>query len=65
MNERAIGLLKEIEKNASIILQDWRLKFNPYLPIMLALKNILTLSEMVIREIEKSPETPGEQGIGR
>lgn len=59
MNERAIGLLKEIEKNCLIILEGWRLKDDQHLATRLGLENILTLCKLLVEEIEKgSSGTP-------
>lgn len=57
MNERAIGFLKEIEKNCLIILESWRVKDNQHIATRLGLENILTLCRLVIEEIGKG--SPG------
>ena len=53
MNERAIGLLREIEKNCLIILESWRLKDNQHIATRLGLENILILCKLLVEEIEK------------
>lgn len=60
MNERAIGFLREIEKNCLIILESWQVKDNQHIATRLGLNNILALCRLVIEEIGKG--SPGKAG---